>query len=70
MDEAIKRTEADGEVRVERDRSNETISVYVVSHGQEMLIRCTEWNARRVLGALSVILDLPLSAKANKQIRM
>lgn len=69
MGEKVKRTDVDGAIRVQRDPAG-TISIYVVSHGEEMLIRCTEWNARRVLGSLSLVLELPLSAKAGKAIEM
>jgi len=65
----IERTAVDGAVSVERDPVG-TLSIRVVSHGQEMLIRCTEYNARRILGALSVVLHLPLSAKSSKAIVM
>lgn len=36
--------------------------------GQHILV--TEFNARRLLGALSAVLDLPLSARSQKAIKM
>lgn len=69
MSEKVSRTEVDGSCSVERDTAG-TISMRVVSHGQEMLIRCSEFNARRLLASLSLILHLPLSAKASKEITL
>jgi hypothetical protein len=65
----LARTDVDGAIGVTRDPAG-SISIRVVSDGQEMLIRCTEWNARRVLGSLSLILGLPLATRAAKSIEM
>ena len=38
--------------------------------GRSQTIVCTEWNARRLLGMLSMMLGLPLQAKAAKRIAL
>ena len=69
MTKRLKRTGRDGPVNVSRcDR--ETIAVYVEHEGEIRTLRMTEWNARRVLALLSVVLEMPLSKSAAKEIEL
>ena len=54
----------DGEVYVRRIEGDIVLGV----GGQS--ITCTEFNARRLLAALALILELPLTKKAQSEIKM
>lgn len=59
------RQPTDGEVRITRlDNGRIRISV------DEIAFSVSEFNARRLLGLLSLLLELPLSGKAQKAIRL
>jgi len=62
------RSKVDGPVGVQRIGGD--IIIDVVHDGEEERIVCSEFNARRILGALSVLLQVPLSASAAKSIKM
>lgn len=58
----------DGPVSV--TRRDDGIGISVTHDGQEHDLLLTEWNARRLLGMLSVILELPLQRAAAKRIKL
>lgn len=47
---------------------DDLIKIDVSHDGKDQSMRMTEYNARRVLGALSLVLQLPLSKAAQKEI--
>lgn len=66
-----KRKERDGAISVRRDEDNrDTIIVWVTDGGTNQGMQMSEWQARRLLGLLSVMLELKLSSKAARQIEM
>lgn len=64
----IERRPQDGglEVRI----ADDVVLIAVTTDGVRECIQCTEYNARRVLGALSVMLGLPLRTEAAKEIKL
>lgn len=66
---SVERGAEDGPISVERI-DDTYIHIRVEHGGMPYSIRCTEWNARRILAGLSLLLDLPLQPKAAKQIEM
>lgn len=67
----IKRTDRDGEVAVQRSGDlRDTIHVRVVDNGESRWLEMSEWNARRVLVTLAMMLDLPLTKTALKQVKL
>lgn len=69
MADEIERNHLDGPVTVNRV-NNKLIGIQVKHDGVTQDMVMSEWNARRVLGMLSVILELPLSPKAQKSIKL
>ncbi len=64
-----KRKERDGAISIGRDEGNrDTIIVWVTDEGTNQGMQMSEWQARRLLGLLSVMLELKLSSKAARQI--
>lgn len=66
----IMRTERDGLLTVSRDRQRHDIHLAVEDGGCTQGIWMSEWQARRALAALSQLLELPLSKKAQKEIEL
>ena len=69
----ITRSERDGAVSVQRaglDPDDQSICICVVDSGIENVVVMSEYNARRVLGMLSVLLDLPLTKTAAREIKL
>lgn len=65
----VVRTDRDGAVNVVHIEGD-LFGLGVFHDGEEGSIVCTEYNARRLLGALSVMLGLPLSREASKKVKM
>lgn len=64
------RQPGDGEVSVTRDKDTRLIVLHAdTSDGREHMI-LSEFQARRILAGLSVILDLSLSKAAQKEIEL
>lgn len=71
MTDEIKRTDRDGEVAVQRiGDARDTIHIRVVDNGESRWLEMSEWNARRVLVTLAMMLDLPLTKTALKQVKL
>lgn len=80
MSDEIKKSIRDGEVWVRRmpilTQGNVTVEAAIVLHADDtgvnggQTIICSEFNARRLLAALSMVLKLPLSPKAKSQIKL
>jgi hypothetical protein len=62
----------DGPITITKDPRGNIIITHEIpdSYGSTSSLRVTPYNAWRVLGLLSVFLGLPLSAKANKAIKL
>lgn len=73
-EDAPKRRTRDGRMTVTRGAPNTgTIIVAVVDYSESaepQAICMSDWQARRVLAALSLMLDLPLSAASRKAIEL
>lgn len=69
-----KRAPCDGSVGVSRmlasDEGGDRVLVTVTTNGEDQTICMSPFNAARVLSALSLVLDLPLSKAAQKAIRL
>ena len=63
------REEGDGPVRVQRTHPK-GVAVDVTTHGETETIHMSEFNAWRMLGALSLMLEVPLSKEAQRAIKM
>ncbi len=66
MADEIKRAPRDGKISVNRYGAEIVISAEDCGDRQGMTV--SEWQARRILAALSMVLQLPLSAKALREI--
>jgi hypothetical protein len=62
------REASDGQIAVTRDGAR--IEVTVVNAGKQEMIDCSEYNAWRILGALSIILGVPLSKAAQRAVKL
>lgn len=58
----------DGPIGVSRDGRG--IRISVVNAGKAEAIDCSEYNAWRILGALSLMLGVPLSKEAGRAIKL
>lgn len=58
----------DGPISVKRDGRG--IQVTVVNAGKQEMIDCSEYNAWRILGALSIMLGVPLSKEAQRAVKL
>lgn len=67
--EPIERRDCDGTVTVTR-LGRDLLAVAVVHEGEEQRLMMSEFNARRVFGMLSLMLELPLSPKVGKAIKL
>ena len=63
------RSAADGPMGVSR-MPDDTIAIEVEHDGEKQSLRCSEYNARRVFGALSVLLGFPLPRNISRKIKM
>lgn len=59
----------DGAVSVTRGADGEGICIAVTDSGEEQGLHMTDYNAWRILGMLSVMLELPLSKASSKAIK-
>ena len=70
----IERGAWDGAVRVAEGAAcangQRTLAVTVEHNGEEQRIVMSEFNARRVFGMLSMMLELPLSSTVGKAIKI
>lgn len=66
MAQEIIRGPDDQDVSIERFRSQGKIAI---SSGKNSIV-VSEWQARRILGMLSVVLELPLTKDAARQIKL
>ena len=64
----IDRRPIDGAIQVHVE--GDSIVIRATTQGVTHCIQCTEFNARRLLAALSITLGLPLKADAAKAIEM
>lgn len=71
MGKRLQRKGYDGPVSVLRLESlDDTIRVIVEHKGKEHAVDMSQWNARRVLALLAVVLEMPLSKAAAKEIEL
>lgn len=69
------RTKLDGEMGVRRLVAHlggpvECIELHATTAERDMRILCTEYNAWRLLGSLSLLLGVPLSNEAQRAIKL
>ncbi len=69
MSEKIMRAECDGPVNIWRNESGNLV-ISAIHNREETWVLVSEFNACRILGMLSVMLGLPLTKTAAKQIAM
>lgn len=69
MDNPVVRQPCDGQISVQRPGTGD-IYISVTHNGIEQGLTMSDWNARRIFGSLSVILELPLAKSAAKKIQM
>lgn len=62
------RQPCDGPIEIKRDGNDIVICAEHNKVSQNLVV--SEWNARRLLGALSVVLGLPLTRAAAKTVQM
>lgn len=63
------RKDSDGPVAVRRVGEN-AICIEATTEGQSQAIECSRYNAFRLFGILSVMLEIPLPAKVGKVIKL
>ncbi len=63
------RAECDGQVNIWRNESGNLV-ISATHNREETWVLASEFNARRILGMLSMMLGLPLTKAAAKQIEM
>jgi hypothetical protein len=68
MSQPTKRMNTDGPINVRWE--GDELLVTETHNGETGTIRLSAFNARRVLAAMSMLLDLPLSKSAAKSIAM
>ena len=65
----IERQPGDGSVHITRE-SDQRIRIAITTNDVTETATMSEFNARRLLGVLSLMLDLPLSTAAAKRVMM
>lgn len=68
MSKTIERAPTDGPISVQW--VGDELCISETHDGKESHIKLSPFNARRILGAMGMLLDLPLSKAAVKSIKM
>lgn len=65
-----KRGPKDGRVELARDRETEDLFLMVTHYDKEQHLRMSPYNASRVFAMLALLLEIPLTPKVGKAIKM